>query len=85
MGGGFRDVPVATAVFGSARALAVPATAIVRDQDRTRVYVQRTPEALELRDVKIGRTNGASIEITNGLKDGERIVVKGAETMPRRN
>ena len=53
-----RDVPVSTAAFGSARAMAVPATAIVRDQDRTRVYVQRTPEALELRDVKIGRTNG---------------------------
>lgn len=76
---------MSTAAFGSAHAMAVPATAIVRDRDRTRVYVQRTPEAFELRDVKIGRTSGASIEITNGLKDGERIVVKGAETMPWRN
>ena len=69
---------------GAARIITVPATAIVRDGATSYVYVQRTPERFEFREVKTRRTVGDAIEITSGLRDGERIVVRGAEKMPRK-
>jgi multidrug efflux pump subunit AcrA (membrane-fusion protein) len=47
--------------------------------------VQRTPERFELRQVRTRRTFGTAIEIVNGLKEGERVVVLGADKMPRPN
>ena len=69
---------------GAARIVTVPLTAIVRDGATTQVYVQRTPERFELRDVTTRRTIGDAIEITSGLRDGDRIVVRGTEKMPRK-
>jgi multidrug efflux pump subunit AcrA (membrane-fusion protein) len=63
----------------------VPATAFLHDGDKTLVYVQRTPERFELRQVKTRRSFGTAIEIVNGLKEGERVVVLGADKMPRPN
>jgi cobalt-zinc-cadmium efflux system membrane fusion protein len=61
----------------------VPATAIVRDGATARVYVQRTPERFELREIQTRRTVGGNVEVIAGLRDGERIVVRGADKMPR--
>ena len=57
-------------------------TAIVRDGAATRVYVQRTPERFELREIRTRRTVGDRIEVIGGLNDGERIVVRGVDKMP---
>jgi hypothetical protein len=64
--------------------LTVPQTAVIQDAGAARVYVQRTPEAYEFRQVKAGKLSGATIEIVEGLKDGERIVIKGGDKMPRK-
>jgi hypothetical protein len=82
------DEEVATAavtgVFsGAARIIVVPSTAIVHDGPTARVYVQRTPERFELRAVTTRRAFGDLIEIASGLRDGDRIVVRGADKMPR--
>jgi hypothetical protein len=69
---------------GTASVNTVPATAILRDGETTRVHVQRTPERFELREVKTRRTIRDAIEIVNGLHAGERIVVRGADQMPRK-
>ena len=47
------------------------------------MYVQRTPERFELREVKTRRTIGEAAEITSGLREGERVVVRGADKIPR--
>ena len=72
------------AVRKAGNAWTVPQSAIVREGETNRVYVQRTPEAFELRAVKVGKNVGANVEVTEGLKDGERIVVTGADKMPRK-
>jgi hypothetical protein len=79
----FATAPVTVNFQGAARIMTLPSTAIVRDGATARVYVQKTPERFELRDVVTRRTIGDAIEIMSGLSDGERIVVKGAHKMPR--
>jgi hypothetical protein len=76
--------PVTMVGFGAARTVEIPASAIVRDGGQTRVYVLRTAERYELRPVTTGRTASDTIEITSGLKEGERVVSIGAAKMPGR-
>ena len=56
----------------------VPATAIVDDAGRPIVFVQREGETFERRAVTIGPRSGEVVQITEGLKPGERVVTKGA-------
>jgi hypothetical protein len=79
----FATAPVTVLFGGAARIITVRSTAIVRDGETLHVYVQRTPERFEFREVTTRRTIGDTIEITSGLSGGERIVVRGAENMPR--
>jgi len=79
----FATAPVTVLFGGAARIITVPSTAVVRSGAMAHVYVQRTPERFEFRAVTTRRTIGNAIEITTGLRDGERIVVRGTETMPR--
>src|SRR5437867_2174539 len=68
----------------SSRVLAVPRTAILQIEGAPHVYVQRHPEAFDLKEVKTGKSSGTYVEITSGLREGERIVIKGADRMPRK-
>ena len=61
----------------------VPSTALVREGTMLHVYVQRTPERFEFREVRVRRTIGDVVEITSGLGEGDRLVVRGADRMPR--
>ena len=79
----FATAPATVYFPGAGNILTVPATALLHDGDKTLIYVQRTPERFELRQVRTRRTFGTAIEIVNGLKEGERIVVLGADKMPR--
>lgn len=65
------------------RMLLVPSVAIVREGNNTYIYVQHTPERFEFRQVAVGPTFGDLVQVTNGLRDVERVVVRGAEKMPR--
>ena len=56
----------------------VPATAIVDDAGRPIVFVQREGETFERRAVTLGPRSGDVVQITEGLKPGERVVTKGA-------
>lgn len=53
-------------------------SAILEDQGVKYVYVQATGESYEKRYIKIGKDNGLKVEILSGLKEGERVVNKGA-------
>jgi RND family efflux transporter MFP subunit len=59
-------------------AVAVPEKSII-DEDYARyVFVQRGGESFEKRAVKTGARSGGLVEITDGLKAGERVVTRGA-------
>ena len=79
----FATAPATVYFPGAGNILTVPATALLHDGDKTLIYVQRTPERFELRQVQTRRTFGTAIEIVNGLKEGERVVVLGADKLPR--
>lgn len=64
--------------------VAVPQSAVVQEQGQGRVYVQRNPEAFDLKAVKTGASNDRYVEIIEGVREGERIVVRGADKMPRK-
>jgi len=59
-------------------ALAVPREALIRIGDEDFVFVEKTEMEYERRKVVAGPTSGDLVEIHEGLKAGERVVVKGA-------
>lgn len=56
----------------------VPDSALVDDGGRTVVYVQTGGESFERRQVEIGNRTGQNVQVTAGLRVGERVVTKGA-------
>ena len=56
---------------------AVPASGLVYEGDQVRVWVVRDERRIELRRVRVGRSDRDLIEIVDGLKEGERIVTSG--------
>ena len=56
----------------------VPAEAIVDDAGRPIVFVQREGETFDRRAVTLGPRSGGLVQITDGVKPGERVVTKGA-------
>jgi membrane fusion protein (multidrug efflux system) len=57
-------------------ALQIPRTALLDSEGPPKVFVVKDGKAAE-RAVKLGLSNGAWIEVTEGLKDGEQVVVVG--------
>lgn len=58
-------------------AIALPKTALSEQQGQMFVYVQLDEDCYEKRPVTIGGSNGPKVEITNGIKPGESVVVEG--------
>jgi len=58
--------------------LAVPEAALQRDQGRVFVFVQRSANEYELREVHVGESNGIVTSILSGLSEGEPVVTHGA-------
>ena len=56
----------------------VPALAVVDDAGRPIVFVQREGETFERRAVTLGSRSGDVVQITEGVKPGDRVVTKGA-------
>lgn len=64
-------------------AVGVPQSAVVYEGDTARVWVNDAKDALSLRQIKTGRSNGNMVEVLSGLKPGERVVVSGAVFIDR--
>lgn len=60
-------------------ALVLPLSAIIEEQDRYFVFVEVAGESFIKREVTLKGNDGVSVEITNGLKVGERVVTKGTQ------
>ncbi|WP_420469928.1 efflux RND transporter periplasmic adaptor subunit [Brevundimonas sp. FT23042] len=68
-------------VLGSTPALIVPAESVIIRDGRSRILVLADGSAtplVSLRSVSVGRRGDREVEITEGLRPGERVVVQGA-------
>jgi RND family efflux transporter MFP subunit len=79
-----RPLRIGETVFGAisvgARpsAIVIPTEALVPEGDEFKVFVVDAAGVAHERDVKVGGRSAAGVEITEGLKAGERIVTYGA-------
>ncbi|QBQ97647.1 efflux RND transporter periplasmic adaptor subunit [Paraburkholderia pallida] len=63
-------------------AFTIPATALFHDGNAPALWiVQGADNVLQLRRVSVSRYDARTITITQGLKDGERIVLQGVHTV----
>jgi cobalt-zinc-cadmium efflux system membrane fusion protein len=58
--------------------LIVPTSALLMTNDRTSVFVEVSDWAFERRNVEIAHQEGTAVAVKNGIRPGERVVVKGA-------
>lgn len=57
---------------------AVPAAAVIRKGEETRLWVEREPQVFQSRSVKIGAEQNGCIQIRDGIGAGETVVGRGA-------
>ncbi len=65
----------------SRSAIVVPRTALVEEMGRFFVFVQHTPVMFEKRLVTLGVNDGINVQILTGVKEGERVVTRGAVSL----
>jgi cobalt-zinc-cadmium efflux system membrane fusion protein len=58
--------------------LMVPTAALLMTNDTTSVFVEASDWTFERRNIEIAYQEGASVAIKTGLRQGDRVVVKGA-------
>lgn len=75
--GMFANVLIEATSGGTERLIAVPEEAVLVDGIKRYVFVQTAPDKFKRRDIAAGRTLGNRLEVTQGLKEGEAIAVKG--------
>lgn len=68
------EIPTA----GDRQAVAVPAAAVQRIEDRTAVFVRVADTSFATRDVRIGAEYDGWVEIVEGLSAGEPVATQGA-------
>ena len=73
--GNFVEVTIDTS--GNRQVLAVPKSAVVREQGESFVFVFDGGETFERRPVALGAEGADFYEVVSGLKEGERIVTEG--------
>ena len=72
-----RFVYVVTQVGVDPAAIVVPSTAVQNSQSGSSVYVVKTDQTVELRNVKVARTSGDNTLLADGIKAGETVVTDG--------
>ena len=60
------------------KTLAIPALAVVRENDKDHVYVKKAENHYRLTPVDLGATSGGQRPVLKGLSEGAEIVVEGA-------
>jgi cobalt-zinc-cadmium efflux system membrane fusion protein len=76
--GMFATVAIDAKGLSKEHVITVPEDALLLDGTTRYVFVATGPGAFARRDVAVGRNLGNRIEVTDGLKKGDSLVVKGA-------
>jgi hypothetical protein len=76
--------PVEISIVAEQRpnALIVPAAAIVREENKTTVFVVGADNKAHRRAVVVGLVSAEEAQIVSGVRDGEKVVVKGQDELP---
>ncbi len=72
-----RFINVRTQVGIDRAAIVVPATAVQTSQSGSTIYVLKSDQTVELRNVKIARNVGDNVLVAEGIKGGETVVTDG--------
>lgn len=59
-------------------ALVIPVGALLEEQGVFFAYVQISGESFQKRELKLGASDGERVQVLSGIKEGERVVTKGA-------
>ena len=59
-------------------AMVLPTTALMEEQGKFYVFVQVSGESFDKRELTLGATDGNEVQVLSGLKEGKRVVTKGA-------
>ncbi|MDR4503285.1 MAG: efflux RND transporter periplasmic adaptor subunit [Candidatus Scalindua sp.] len=73
--GSFVEVMLKTNVIKEA--LVIPYSALLEEQGNYFAYVQTSGERFQKRELKIGASDGMNVQVSAGIKEGERVVMKG--------
>ncbi len=65
-------------VTQSVKTIVVPADAVINDNGNYYVFIRKEGNTFEKKDVKLGIKDGNNVEITDGIKVKDNVVVKGA-------
>jgi cobalt-zinc-cadmium efflux system membrane fusion protein len=60
-----------------AAALGIPQSAVVYEGSEAHVWIARDDGTIVSRQVRIGRTNNGMVEISSGLREGEKVITSG--------
>ncbi|MCW5910834.1 MAG: efflux RND transporter periplasmic adaptor subunit [Cyclobacteriaceae bacterium] len=60
------------------RGLALPVQAVIRSEQGTHVYVETDKNVFQPRMIKTGIESSTTVQVTDGLTEGEAVVVSGA-------
>lgn len=74
--GSFADIYLITKERSNV--ITVPLTALTEEQGLHYIYIQEDAECYLKREVQLGQEDGEKVEILDGLKGGEKVVVRGA-------
>ncbi|MDN3513154.1 MAG: hypothetical protein NG747_02000 [Candidatus Brocadia sp.] len=74
--GSFVEVLLKTNVIRNA--LVIPYSALIEEQGNYFAYVQTSGEGFQKRELIIGVNDGMNVQVLAGIKEGERVVTKGA-------
>lgn len=74
--GSFVEVFLKTNVMRDA--LVIPYSALIEEQGNYFAYVQTSGEGFQKRELKTGAGDGMNVQVLAGIKEGERVVTKGA-------
>ena len=56
---------------------AVPRSAVIYEGDAARLWIAHDDHSIELRQIKIGLSNGKMMQVLSGVRVGEKVVTKG--------
>jgi multidrug efflux pump subunit AcrA (membrane-fusion protein) len=73
--GSFIEVFLKTNVIKGA--LVIPYSALLEEQGNHFAYVQTSGEGFQKRELKLGASDGLLVQVLSGIKEGERVVIKG--------
>lgn len=74
--GSFADIYLITKERSNV--ITVPLTALTEEQGLHYIYIQEDADCYLKREVQLGQEDGERVEILDGLKGGEKVVVRGA-------